>query len=224
MTTGPELELQGLEPGRGRRCAVLALNGASGAELARAVELADALGDRFLLVGVDGGWSCCVAAGRRPDLFVGDGDSVDRIPDSVPAVRYPVDKEFRDLAGALRELPPRDVQVVVVCGLLGGRFDHEWANLLEVAAAAGSFEFIVAPADRGTVVVTARGVCAAPAPGTLVSLLALAGEVVVSLAGTRWELKRSRLPAGSLGLSNRTVSTLRLTVQRGVAGLLFPAA
>ena len=51
----------------------------------------------------------------------------------------------------------------------------------------------------------------------------LGGVATVSLGGTRWTLRRARLRPGSLGLSNVTGTSLRLTVHSGSVALLFPS-
>jgi thiamine pyrophosphokinase len=219
----PRIQLRGLR-GSVVRGAVLALEGASRAELRRASALAALLADQCLLVAVDGGLNTCRRGGRRPDLFVGDGDSAARLPGSVPSVVYARDKSFSDLAGALRELRSRRVHVVVVAGLLGGRLDHEWANILEVGSRSRWFAGIVAPTDRGILLVTSRGCRAVTVRGRLVSVLAMGGGATISLRGTRWTLRRRRVPPGSLGLSNLTGKAFDLTVHRGVVAVVFPAA
>jgi len=112
--------------------------------------------------------------------------------------------------------------VAVIAGLLGGRLDHEWANLLEAQRAARDFAGILAPSPRGLVVVTAAGVRARTVPGRLVSLFALGRGTRVTLRGTDYTLTKRRLQPGSLGLSNLTGQTLALDVHEGVAVLVFP--
>jgi thiamine pyrophosphokinase len=219
----PQIELRGLRRRGGVLGAVLVLEGARRAELRRASALAGTLSDGCLLVAVDGGLRTCRAAARRPDLFVGDLDSASRAPRGVASVVYEQDKDFSDLAGALREMGARGVQVVTVAGLLGGRLDHEWANLLDLAAASPAFAGILSPTERATVLVTSRGCEAVTVRGRTVSLLALGGPARVSLAGTRWTLRRKRIRPGSLGLSNETGTSLRLAVHSGAVALLFPA-
>jgi len=153
----PQMEFRGLMRRGGVKGAVLVLSGAKLAELRRACALAASLTDRCLLVAVDGGLKTCLAGRRRPDLFVGDVDSCKQPPSEIPTVIYPRDKDFSDLAGALDELRRHKVQTVAVAGLLGGRLDHEWANLQELGARSASFAGILAPTERGTVLVTRRG-------------------------------------------------------------------
>lgn len=205
------------------RGAVLALAGATREELKRAAALAAFFSDACILVAVDGGLRTCRAARRRPDLFVGDADSAKVVPRGMTSIVYPREKDFSDLAGALAEIRRRRAQFVVVAGLLGGRLDHEWANLQEIAGHAADFAGVLAPTARGTIVVTTRGCRASTVRGRTVSLFPLGGSAVVTLRGTRWTLARRRLAQGSHGLSNVTGTRLALKVHRGVAAIVFPA-
>lgn len=220
----PRIKLRGLKTKGGVRGAVLALAGASRSELQRAVALAGLLADKSLLVAVDGGLNTCRAGKRRPDLYVGDCDSSRHVPTSIPSVVYPQEKDFSDLAGALAELRQRGVQVVTLAGLLGGRLDHEWANLMELGMRARWFGGILAPTDRGTILITSRGCRAVTVRNQTVSLLALGAAATVSVRGTRWTLRRQRVRPGSLGLSNVTGNALDLTVHSGAVALIFPTS
>jgi len=213
-------------PGRGRRArraAVVALEGSPPRDLRSALALAHTYDRNPLLVAVDGGLATCRAIRRRPGLFVGDLDSARRPPPGVDARIYPIEKDFSDFAGALAEIESRGAGIVVVAGLLGGRLDHEWANLLEVGAAAKRFTGILAPSARGLVAVTSRGLTASTTPRRFVSLFAAGTGARVTLRGTWWTLERARLKPGSRGLSNVTGSSLTLVVHEGVAVMVFPA-
>ena len=208
---------------RKRRAAIVALEGCAPADLRRAFELARDYDRDAMLVAVDGGLDTCRAIRRAPTLFVGDLDSARRPPRGVETLIYPIEKDFSDFAGALAELAGRGVAIVVVAGLLGGRLDHEWANLLEVGSAAKRFSGLLAPSSRGLVAVTARGLRAKTPARRFVSLFAAGRSARVTLRGTRWKLTRARLMPGSLGLSNVTGDRLSLDVLEGVAVVVFPA-
>ena len=224
--TAPQLVFVARARGRkaSTRAAVIALEGALVADLRESLVWARRFAARPLVVAVDGGLSVCRALRRRPDLFVGDLDSTRAKPRGIPSRIYPTAKDFSDFSGALAELRARRVDVVVIAGLLGGRLDHEWANLLEAGAAAPEFSGLIAPTSRGLVVLTSRGVRAHGDGPRPVSLFALGGDAIVSLRGARWTLARQRVPPGSLGLSNEAGEDLVLDVHRGVAALVFPRA
>lgn len=217
----PQIALRGLGKGGHVRAAVVVLNGAKLAELRRAAALTGTLAHSCLLVAVDGGLKTCLRGKHRPDLFVGDLDSGRRPPVGVPAAIYPRDKEFSDLSAALTELHQRKVRLVGIAGLLGGRLDHEWGNLFEVGGHSPRFAGLLAPTERGTVVVTSHGCDVVTIPDRTLSLFALGGGAVVTLRGARWELKRHPLSPGSRGLSNVSGTLLDLSVHRGTVALVF---
>jgi thiamine pyrophosphokinase len=219
------MELRGLRKRGEVLGAVLALGRARRDELKRASALGAMVADRCILVAVDGGLRTCRAARRRPDLFIGAGDSARRrTPADVPAVLYPPDKPFSDLAAALEQMRERRVQVVAIAGLIGGRLDHEWANLLELGARARPFAGVIAPTHRGTVLVTSHGCTAVTVRDRTFSIFSLSPISTVTLEGGRWRLYRRRLRPGSHGLGNLTGTELDLVVHTGVVALVLPAA
>ncbi len=177
----------------------------------------------MLNVAVDGGLRAWRALGKPCALYVGDADSSPP-PEGVEAVVYDRDKSFSDLSGALDELAARRIKVVAVAGLTGGRLDHEWVNLHELAAHASDFDGLLAPTPRGWVVVTTHGATVETKPGRPFSVLALAGRARIHLRGAHWDLDGAWLAPGSRGLSNRSGRSLRMRVERGVACLVFPDA
>lgn len=207
-------------PGK-RTAAVLALNGAPTVELRDAWAHAEATFRSSILVAVDGGLRSCRRLGRAPDLFVGDADSVTRPPRGVAAVTLATDKDLSDLAAALGELRRR-VQVILVAGLVGGRLDHEWANLQELGAHARWFDGMLSRSRRGMVVVTADRCRVTAARGQVFSLLPLGAAATVTLRGARWRLDRERLRPGSRGLSNLARGRVALTVHSGAVALVLP--
>src|SRR5262245_24369010 len=185
----PPMELRGLRRLGEVLAAVLVLEGASRDELKRASAFGAMMADRCLLVAVDGGLRTCLAGSRRPDLLVGDGDSLRRRPPAeIRAVELAREQEAGDLEGDGGGAAARTAQIAFVAGLAGGRLDHEWANLFELAAHARGFASMIAPTSRGTVIVTRHGCRTATVQGRLVSLFSIGRPAVVTLRGTRWEL------------------------------------
>jgi thiamine pyrophosphokinase len=218
----PQIALRSLKR-RGKILgAVLALTGAGRSDLKNACALAGTLTDQCILVAVDGGLDACLAGRRHPDLYVGDQDSTSSLPEELPAVLYETDKDFSDLAGALDEMRERRIRVVAVAGLLGGRLDHEWANLFELRNWSRHFDAILAPSERGTVIVTSRGCRVLTVRNRLFSLFSLSPTSTVTLLGSAYELQRRRIRPGSHGLSNRTGTELDLTVHSGTVALVLP--
>ncbi len=177
---------------------------------------ASVLADADLLIAADGGAGWLERIGRRPDLLVGDLDSVDpetaeRLAGSgTEVIRHPVEKDASDTELALEVAFERGADEVLLLGVLGGRrIDHELANLLLLADAdlASKDVRIV---RGGTTVRVLAGPGALPlvaGPGAAVTLLPLAGDAHgVTTRGLRYPLRAETLRVGrSRGLSNEVV-------------------
>ncbi|HSJ27576.1 MAG TPA: thiamine diphosphokinase [Acidimicrobiia bacterium] len=180
-----------------------------------------------LVVAADSGLDHAEALGLRPDVVVGDFDSVseealDRFDGHLE--RHPVAKDATDLELALRSAVGRAPDRIVVVGGHGGRLDHFLANALvlttlpptvEVEWRAGSAEIHVVHA---TTRLTGD-------PGEKVSLVPVGGSAHgVTTSGLRWPLTDATLSSGSsLGVSNEfSGEHATVTVRQGTLLAIIP--
>lgn len=91
----------------------------------------------LIVVAADGGALKAVALGLRPNVVVGDADSlsaedVARLrADGVEVLVFPPDKDESDTELAVREALRRGAQRLIIVGAFGGRrFEHTLANVL----------------------------------------------------------------------------------------------
>jgi thiamine pyrophosphokinase len=89
-----------------------------------------------LIVAADGGWDKAASIGLRPDLLVGDGDSLpegrfaELAAAGVPIERAATNKDESDAELAVLAALRQGASQVIVLGALGGqRFDHALANV-----------------------------------------------------------------------------------------------
>lgn len=181
-----------------------------------------------LVVAADAGAALLEAAGRRPDLVVGDLDSTDpaliaRLEAAgVPVERHAVEKDASDAELAIERAIAAAADEVVLLGALGGlRLDHALANVLLVTEPA--WREVRLRLVRGPTSVQALhggdSVRLVGAAGDLVTLLPVAGEAVgVRTSGLRWPLAGETLrPGRSRGLSNEVVAAdASVQLERGV--------
>ncbi len=91
------------------------------------------------VIAVDGGLGHCVALGIKPDMIIGDFDSVDkglaasieeterRFPDKI--LRLTPEKDDTDMLAALKWGLARDFHTFLIYAGMGGRLDHTLANI-----------------------------------------------------------------------------------------------
>ena len=179
-----------------------------------APEDAARLADADLVIAADSGAEWLDALGIRPDVLVGDMDSIDpglleRLRNvGVTIERHPEDKDASDLELAVvRAVSDGAEDVLLVGALGGGRLDHELANMLLVADGRwrGHRLQIVRGATTARAAHGGEKLDLAAAVGDLVTLLSVNGDAWgVRTDGLRYPLAGESLGLGrSRGLSNQ---------------------
>lgn len=183
-------------------------------------------GDR--LICADGGGRAALAAGLKPDLIVGDFDSLSEAELTALAAtgaaleRHPRKKDETDLELALRRALIDGATDIVVLGGLGGRLDHTLANAMLLALpglSAGRARLAGGPETlyvlRSGETLTLDG-----EKGDTVSLLPLGEAAGIVTSGLAYPLRNEALRVGpARGVSNEMYST-RATIRLGTGFLL----
>lgn len=179
------------------------------------------------VVAVDAGYAHLQQLGCKPDVVLGDFDSLGYVPDCGQVLCFPEKKDKSDMELALEHVAGAGRARIVVYGALGGRLDHTVANvqLLARYAEAGygitavgqdyAARFLVGPetyelphVDRGTV-----------------SVFALTPEATgVTERGLEYPLDDAVLTnRTTLGLSNELMGeTASVSVQEGTLLVFHP--
>ena len=70
-----------------------------------------------LILAADGGYRYCQAAGLRPDLLLGDLDSLETPPQALPVQTFPAEKDDTDTMLAVKEAIRRGYQEILMVGI-----------------------------------------------------------------------------------------------------------
>lgn len=174
----------------------------------------------------DGGLDGAVKFGIRPDLLIGDFDSVEHsLPDDVETIRLKVEKDDTDSMAAVREGIRRGYRDFVLTGVLGGkRFDHSYANLCVLS-------FLCRQACRAVIwdgncrafLIRERSLTLTGMQNSIVSVFPFGCDSCsVSYIGMQYPLTQHVLQADfPLGVSNRILAdSARISVHSGDALIL----
>ena len=176
------------------------------------------------VIAADGGLRHLLPFSRRPDVLIGDLDSLPAgvaVADcAVEVIRYPRDKDETDLELALlyavERYPDREV---IIIGGFGGRLDHTLANVFLLAHPRLLGRPIRFVNDRESAWLVSAGVPPGKTridgrSGDTVSLLPLGGPArVLATTGLRWPLHDEPLYFGpARGVSNELIASVA-TVQ-----------
>lgn len=190
------------------------------------------------VIAADSGYDHAVAAGLRPDLLIGDLDSISAAglaaarADGLTIDTHPADKDATDtelaLDRALTEVG--DGGALTILGGGGDRLDHLLASITVLAqprfARCTTLAAWVGPALVRVLHAPRTVDLGVQAPGLTVSLIPLGNVRGVTTTGMRWPLRAEPLPNGtSRGISNLTEGgPATIAATHGVLAIVIPHA
>lgn len=166
--------------------------------------LAEPIDGTDLVIAADGGLSHVQALKLKPDVVLGDFDSLGYVPDRARV--FPVEKDDTDAMLAVRHgLKAGFRRFVIYGGMDGPRLDHTVANFqtLQYLADRGAVGYLAGARTMATVLKNGTAVFSG-APRGLLSLFCMGSDARgVTLTGLKYPLTGETLTAGHpLGVSN----------------------
>ncbi len=174
----------------------------------------------------DGGIRHAIAIGRNPNAVIGDLDST-RDEDleyinknSIPVIKYPVEKDETDTELAIDYLIKNGLKDITLTGVTGSRMDHSLANifLLERLMKNGIVGRIVD--KNNSIYMTDKGLSISRKEGHYLSILPVNSDgVTLSLKGFYYPLVGEKIHFGStLGISNKIIDDIGIVeIHSGLA-------
>lgn len=181
--------------------------------------------DDFILC-ADGGYEHARKLGVRPNLLIGDFDSM-RIPENAGCeiCAFPPEKDDTDMLLALKAGLERGFREFLILGGLGGRLDHTVANFTVLAYALSHSARAVLRDEKNAAFLLRDAAVRLPVcPGFKMSVFPYGGGAQgVTLSGVKYPLRDYDMePYCTLGVSNEILPAgAEVTVKNGTLLLLL---
>jgi len=161
------------------------------------------------IICTDGGYDIALAQNIRPDLLLGDFDSIKSdLPEDIEIKQFEPEKDFTDLELALKTAVELNASQVTVIGGIGGRLDHTIANIQLLSNYSDKFDkfafidgstecFVLSSSHKNQAVIPAK-------KNAYISVFSLSGKCMgVTFEGVKYPLKDHTLTRTfPLGVSN----------------------
>ena len=178
---------------------------------------ADRRKDDFILC-ADAGYELAVRAGVKPDIVIGDFDSMEA-PENVEIIRHPVIKDDTDTILCIDHALEAGYRNFLIVGGLGGRLDHTIANLQTLGYLAEHGAYAQLCDGNQKVWAVKNGKIRIPRSGGKLSVFALSGRCEgISIRGAKYPLENAVLtPDYPLGMGNDfTEDFAEIGVEKGI--------
>ncbi len=168
------------------------------------------------ILAADGGANKCLKAGIKPDIVVGDLDSITPenktlLKGCLKQVARQDNSDFEKALDYLKTLKPKQVDIILSWG---GRFDFCFSNFLAASAYLKYFD-ICFLLPNATVYLFSRGAKIKAEKGARVSLIALEEIKNISTQNLLYPLKNETLTLGQRGLSNIAKGNFSVNFRHG---------
>lgn len=166
--------------------------------------------DKTLLIGCDAGAQKIFELGRKPDVIIGDFDSLNQAPaKDIKTIKHPTDKDYTDSHAAINYALEKGVKEIILTGFLGTRTDHLLGNIFllnrpEFSAA----NLKIVEGNQEIYIITGQ-VEIKGNPGDVISFIPIFKDVQAKFSsGLKYDLAKYTLSMkGNTGISNEFIET-----------------
>lgn len=178
-----------------------------------------------LIIAADGGYSTLKKLNIKPDLVVGDFDSLGEAPENENVIKHPIKKDDTDTLLAVKIGLEKGCKTFVIFGAIGGRLDHTIATIQTATFVAenGGIAYIYDGAHTVTAIKNSSIKFSKDAKG-YVSIFALSGVAKgVTINGLLYELNDAEItPHFPVGVSNEFIGKeSEIIVKDGILTIIF---
>ena len=178
--------------------------------------LACAAKNYSFIAAADGGANKCLKAGIKPDIVVGDLDSITPknkalLKNRLKQVARQDNSDFEKTLDYLKTLKPKQVDIILA---VGGRFDFCFSNFLTASNYLKYFD-ICFLFPKAVVYLLSKSAKIKAVKNARVSLIALEEIKNISTTNLVFPLKNESLPIGQRGLSNIAKGNFSVNFKNG---------
>ena len=178
-----------------------------------------------LIIAADGGYSTLKKLNIKPDLVVGDFDSLDSIPENESIIKHPIKKDDTDTLLAVKIGLEKGFKEFIIYGAIGGRLDHTIATIQTATYVAenGGIAYIY-DGNHTVTAIKNSSIEFKKHNNGYISIFALSGIANgITIDGLLYELKNAEItPDFPLGVSNEFIDKeSKITVKNGVLTIIF---
>ncbi len=176
-----------------------------------------------LVIAVDSGLNNLIKSNIKPNVVIGDFDSLGYVPIDCEVIKLPVKKDDTDTHFAVNYAIKNGYYDIIVTGALGGRLDHTLANLQTLAFASENGCNAVIHGDT-TAVACHNGKITLPSGYGKVSIFALGNKAEkVTITGLEYSVKDITIyPNYPIGHGNSRLGTkAEICVKNGTVIILI---
>ena len=178
-----------------------------------------------LIIAADGGYSTLKKLNIKPDLVVGDFDSLGETPENENIIKYPIKKDDTDTLLAVKIGLEKGYKTFVIYGAVGGRLDHTVATIQTATFVAenGGIAYIYDGNHTVTAIKNSSIKFKDTAKG-YISVFALSGIAKgVTIKGLLYELDNAEIsPTFPIGVSNEFLGKeSEISVKDGILTIIY---
>lgn len=177
------------------------------------------------IIAADGGLYHTIVLGLKPDILLGDFDSLtNELPSDCEIITSPAEKDDTDMILAVKTALQNGYKNITIYGGTGGRLDHTFANIQ-------TLEYILSHGAEGKIV-GSRDIIYIQSIGkkeykniadSYFSIFSLTESVTVTTTGTKYNLSDYNLTRSfPLGVSNEIIDEYcTVEVKNGILLIIF---
>lgn len=175
------------------------------------------------IVCADGGYRHALKLGIRPDVLIGDMDSVGDESYDGEIINLPVRKDFTDSEVCVKYVLLKDFDEILMLGFIGTRLDHTITNLMLLKQIAESGKKGKIIDEHNEIYFTSGENIIYGKKGDLISLIPFGGDLTgITTSGLDYPLENETLVFGeSRGVSNVMISGKCTVNIGGGSGLII---